>query len=132
VLNPTTTLSAFVPKHWLEFFEVVEIVELPKEWRIRLVEKKQRIPLALLGKDVVLDGYMNPVEIEDFPLRGKQTYLTFSRRRWKERGRSEGVSNNYTFHPHGMKATDEFGAFLKGLDRRAADLFRRTWPSKPQ
>jgi hypothetical protein len=132
MLDPITPLSAFVPKHWLEFFDVTEIVELPKQWQVKLVEKEQRIPLALLGRDVVLDGYMNPVEIEDFPLRGKQTYLTFHRRRWKERGSTKGVNNTYNFHPAGMKATSEFGTFLKGLDRRAADLFRRTWPSKPQ
>jgi hypothetical protein len=71
---------------------------------------------------------MNPVEIEDFPLRGKKTYLKFFRRRWKEPGLDESHFNQYPFHPEGMKATKEFGAFLKGLDREATDLFFSAWP----
>ena len=116
-------LSAVLPKHWLGFFDITEIEELSKEWRIKLVEKETLIPKELEGKIAVLDGYLNSVEIEDFPLRGKATYLKFLRRRWKEKGSSTGFHNNYDFHPEGMKATVEFGSFLKGLNREEADWF---------
>lgn len=122
------TLSGFLPKQWLEYFEVTEIKELSKEWQITLIEKEDLIPEKLKGKEVVQNGYMNPVEIEDFPLRGKKTYLKFFRRRWKERGKNESFFNHYDFHPEGMKATREFGNFLKGLDREATDFFFNNWP----
>lgn len=115
-------LGAILPKHWLESFDIAGISELEKEWQIRLIEKGHLIPEKLKGKEAVQNGYMNPVEIEDYPLRGKTTYLKFIRRRWKERGGKDSFANEYDFHPEGMKATKEFGAFLKGLDRDEADL----------
>ena len=122
------TLTGFVPKEWLEFFDVTEINELPKEWQIKLIEKETLIPKALEGKMAVLDGFLNPVELEDFPLRGKTTYLKFFRRRWKEAGSTEAFHNEYDFHLKGMKATREFGAFLKDLNRRETDFFFDHWP----
>jgi hypothetical protein len=116
-------LSALLPKHWLEFFEVVEIIEKKKEWNIVLMEKNNCIPAPLMEKDVVLNGYLNPVEIYDFPIRGKPAYLKFIRRRWKEKGKkTESYFNEYNFHPKGMKATEEFGDFLKGFSRRETNM----------
>lgn len=121
-------LAAILPKEWLGFFNITEMKEMEKEWRITLVEKEELVPKKLRGKEVVQDGYMNPVEIEDYPMRGKQTYLKFFRRRWKERGSKEGFANEYNFHPEGMKATKEFGSFLKELNREESDFFFSNWP----
>lgn len=96
---------------------------------MELVEKSECIPPSLAGKEVVLNGFMNSVEIIDFPFRGKPMYLSFTRRRWKEKGTEESYHNEYTFHPVGMKATEEFGAFLKGLDRIERSEFFNVWPN---
>ena len=125
-------MAAWLPQHWLEFFDLSDIRELENEWQIMLVEKEELVPAALKGKTVLQNGYMNPVEIEDYPLRGKKTFLKFIRRRWKEEGSNESCFNNYEFHPDGMKATKEFGNFLKGLDREEADLFFGGWPGSPK
>ena len=122
MIDMKDVLSAILPPIWLDHFDVTAVEEREKEWRITLVEKEQLIPAQLHYQDAVLDGYMHPVELSDFPLRGKPTYLTFIRRRWKAQGSTEGVCNTYDFHPEGMKATTEFGAFLKDLDRDEADL----------
>lgn len=128
MIDRKQALEAVLPKEWLRSFEVTEMKELEKEWQISLVEKETLVPKELRGKDVVLNGYMNPVEMTDFPLRGKQTYLKFFRRRWKEQGTAESYNNDYEFHPEGMKATKEFGSFLKELDREEADFFFSHWP----
>ena len=83
MIDSQKALEAVLPKAWLHFFDVTKMKELEKEWQIILVEKETLIPKELKGKEVVLNGYMNPVEMTDFPLRGKQTYLKFFRRRWK-------------------------------------------------
>ena len=127
MLDIKNTLLGFVPKEWLEYFDVTEIKELEKEWQITLIEKEGLTPKSLTGKIATLNGYMNPIELEDFPLRGKQTYLKFFRRRWKEKGKNTSHFNEYNFHPEGMKATKEFGVFLKGLDREASDFFFSYW-----
>ena len=128
MIEPKQLLEALLPKEWLGLFDIAEIKEYEKEWRIKLVEKEHLIPQELKGKEVVQNGYMNPVEVEDYPLRGKSTYLKFFRRRWKEKGSQKGFANEYDFHPEGMKATKEFGAFLKDLNREETDFFRDNWP----
>ena len=104
-------LKILLPKEWLDYFEVINIEEKQEEWHITLYEKEDRIPKGLVGKNVVKDGFMNSIEIHDFPLRGKPTYLRFHRRKWKVAGEDESHFNNYEFHPQGMKATKEFGSF---------------------
>jgi hypothetical protein len=93
-----------------------------------MVEKPERIPSSLEGKDVVLDGYLDPLELIDFPLRGKLLYMCFIRRRWKEKGKTVGQNNSYEFHPEGAKVTHDFGNFLKGLTGDEFIEFCRVWP----
>jgi hypothetical protein len=121
-------MAAWLPKQWLEFFDLTDINELENEWQITLTEKEDQIPQVLKGKNIVQNGYLNPVEINDFPIRGKKTFLRFMRRRWKEEGQQESFFNNYEFHEQGMKATKEFGVFLKGFSREEADQLRSNWP----
>ena len=128
MIDSKKLMEGWLPKEWLKSFELTEIRELNNEWQITLIEAEELIPQTLKGKNAVLNGYMDPVEIEDFPLRGKKTYLKFFRRRWKEQGSNESHFNHYDFHPEGMKATKEFGSFLKELDRDEADQFFGYWP----
>lgn len=126
--------TMLIPPEWQGSFEISQLQTYPndsdhQEWRLELVEKATCIPKQLKGKDTVLNGFMNSVEILDFPLRGKPMYLRFTRRRWKEKGTEESYHNEYTFHPVGMKATKEFGAFLKGLDRIERSEFFNIWPN---
>ena len=76
-------LKNFIPEELREFFDIQELEEKEKEWKLILEEKAGQIPKDLEGKDGVLNGYLKPVEIIDFPFRGKLMYITFHRRRWK-------------------------------------------------
>ena len=110
-------------------FEVIKLIEKPQEWIIKLVEKEERIPPELEGKEVVLNGYKEMLEIIDYPFVGKPLYLQFQRRKWKEKGSKESYSNRYEIHPEGMKATQEFGDFLKELPRQERDEFFSSFPN---
>ena len=105
----------FVPQEYLNDFEVNHIGEQPNEWLIELVEKEDRIPKELMGKEVVLDGYCNSIDILTHAFSLKKIYLRLIRRRWKEKGGSKGYSNEYDLHIPGMKTTKEFGDFLKEI-----------------
>ena len=128
MVDPKKLMEAWLPKECLDSFELEEIKELEKEWQITLVEKENLVPKELHGKNAVQNGYMSPVELEDYPLRGKVTYLKFFRRRWKEQGLNESHFNHYDFNYKGMKATKEFGDFLKDLNREETDFFFDNWP----
>jgi hypothetical protein len=108
-------LKILVPEEYLEDFEPNSIENKPQEWVIELVEKEDRIPKALAGKDVVLDGYNNEIDILTHAFSLKKIYLRLIRRRWKEKGTSKHYSNEYNLHIPGMKTTREFRDFLKEI-----------------
>ena len=124
----TSPATVLIPKKWQDLFDLEDLEEKEDEYVVKLVEKEHLIPKELNGKISVLNGYLDRVEIIDYPLRGKLTYLQFKRRRWKEEGKDESFHNSYTFHRKGMKTTDEFGDFLKGLDREEFAEFCSAWP----
>jgi hypothetical protein len=105
----------FVPQEYLNDFDVNYIEEQPNEWLIELVEKEDKIPQELNGKETVLDGYCNSIDILTHAFSLKKIYLRLIRRRWKEKGGTKGYSNEYDLHIPGMKTTKEFGDFLKEI-----------------
>ena len=120
--------TILIPKEWRDCFELTKLTEKNKEMSMVLTEKVDCVPTVLRKIDYALNGYMDPIEIIDFPLRGKLMYITFLRRRWKKKGENESYFNTYTFHRPGMKTTNEFGDFLKELDRKEFDELLRVWP----
>jgi hypothetical protein len=113
-------IKLFVPDYILEHFEYESLTELSGVIRIVLVEKQdpEHLPKSILNKgQVVSDGFMNPLELQTFPTKGKEVFLLLKRRRWKIKGSSKSYFNTYDFHQEGMKATREFGAFLKEIGR---------------
>jgi ribosomal protein S8 len=55
--------KVLIPEEYLVDFEVNHIENKHQEWIIELVEKADRKPPALAGKQVVLDGYNNEIDI---------------------------------------------------------------------
>ena len=109
-----------MPDYILAHFEYEKIEEISGVIRIHLVEKKDppHYPKAIIGKGQrSLNGYMSPVELQTFPTKGKEVFLLLKRRRWKLKGDNKSYYNNYSFCEKGMKATKEFGAFLKEIGR---------------
>ncbi len=113
-------LSLLVPDYILEHFEYEKLEEFPQVIRIHLVEKQDpnHYPKDIFGKGKrILNGYMNPIELQTFPTKGKEVFLYLKRRRWRIKGSNKSYFNQYSFCKKGMKATKEFGAFLKEIGR---------------
>jgi hypothetical protein len=108
-------LKILIPEEYLKDFEPNSVENKPTEWVIELVEKADRIPAALIGKEAVLDGYNNEIDILTHAFSLKKIYLRLIRRRWKEKGTSKHYSNEYDLHIPGMKTTREFRDFLKEI-----------------
>lgn len=116
----TDLIRLLVPTDILEHFDYEQYEETQGIIQIYLVEKKDsaHCPKAIAGKpDHSLNGYMNPVELQTFPIKGKEVFLVLKRRRWKLSGSDKSYFNEYDFYEEGMKATKEFGAFLKEIGR---------------
>jgi hypothetical protein len=106
--------SLVIPKEILFSFEIEHIKESEELVEIHLIEK-ELIPQELMGKHAVLNGYMNPMELQSYPIQGRKCYLKLTRRRWKLQGTTDSTNchNEYDFAAEGTKATKMFGAFLK-------------------
>jgi hypothetical protein len=108
-------LKILIPEEYLKDFEPNSVENKPSEWVIELIEKEDRIPPALAGKEAVLDGYNNEIDILTHAFSLKKIYLRLIRRRWKEKGTTKHYSNEYDLHIPGMKTTREFRDFLKEI-----------------
>ena len=114
---------------YLEHFTIREIREKRSEWTVEMEEKKDLIPIEIKEQKVVLNGYLDPVEIIDHTLQGKLVYLQFYKRRWKIKGEKKSYHNDYELHLPGMKCTPEFGGFLKELPRQERHEFFCAFPN---
>lgn len=105
--------SLFVPQDILNSFEITSIEEKDEDLFIYLLEKDSCLPDNDI--DLVQNGYMNPIELNSFPIVGKRCFLRLTRRKWKPRGSDGSFSykNTYDFALKGTKATKLFGSFLK-------------------
>jgi hypothetical protein len=113
-----TIIRQLVPSNILESFSIESIDDSkPDLLIICLVEKECLFPVE---GDLVLNGFMNVVELTHFPLNGRQSLLQLKRRRWKFRGETQSLFNSYEYTVEGTKVTKEFGAFLKEIDRDLA------------
>jgi hypothetical protein len=111
-------------------FEVTSIIEKRDTITIVFEEKTDLVPKELEGKQVVLDGFLNPVALQTFPLKDKMVYLSLKRRRWKEPGTTgKSYSNTYELHRQGMKTTNEFGNFLKEELGLRPSEYNKLWKS---
>jgi hypothetical protein len=123
-------INLVAPREITDHFELKEIVEKPASITLYFEEKELKIPEALNGKEAVLDGYLNKMELQTFPLKDKTVYIALRRRRWKEKGNTkESYSNSYDLHFEGMKTTKEFGFFLKEELGLQPDEYNKLWQS---
>ena len=119
-------VSTILPKEIYLYFEVVSITEQAEEVEIKLEEYAEFVPPQMSSlTNIVLDGFCNPLSLLHFSLNGKPLYLKLFRRRWKESGSDKHFSNQYNFHPQGVKATHECASFLKDEVGYTADEYLR-------
>jgi len=107
-------MSLLIPEDLIDNFEISKLIKRKSYYELWIEENENLIPHELKEKEVVLDGFCNPIELQSFPLKGRTFYIKIYRRRWKEKGSNIHYSNTYDLHYEGMKSTKEFGVFLKG------------------
>ena len=117
----------FLPAEYHKNFKITQIVKKSQEWQIECREREEIVPKEIQNKEYKKNGYTAKTEITHFPLIGKPLYIRFYRRKWKEIKTGKIYTNTYQLHPKGMKATKEFGDFLKELTRQKRSKFYSTY-----
>ena len=109
------TKDMFLPNYIRENFRVEKLEKTEEGYKLTATERKEKRPQELEGKEVVLNGFLDPITLIDHPFKSELMYIEIRRRRWKEAGQTESFSNRYDLNPKGCKLTRGFGDFLKGL-----------------
>lgn len=114
-------VSFFLPESILDWFEYVKVTEEPikpkkdelfkSRLHIYLDERDNRTNEHLFLKP---NGFTEPTEVADFPIRDRKVTLHIRRRRWKDEAGHNVILNLYPLTAEGTRYSEEFAAFLKG------------------
>lgn len=105
--------SLFLPEGVLQWFDVVSGTKTDSALHVVLEEKNSPpITESIRGKHVESKGFTD-ITVEDFPVRGRKTTLTFRRRYWKVEGQDTLLKRDIQLVWEGTHLEKEFAAFLK-------------------
>ncbi len=107
-------LKAFLPVGVLDYFEVTGFEKHGEQLTLQL-EEKNLLPDQYKGQPYHSKGFLPPVLIEDFPIRGNKVLLQIKRRRWDHQQSGEIITRDWTLVQKGTKMTADFAAFLKQI-----------------
>lgn len=102
-----------LPSEILDYFEITSVEQTSTEIRIHLDELMN----PNLSCDVHFEskGFMEAVNVTDFPIRDHKVILVIRRRRWTDMrtGKSFSLPISLDITCKGTRYSKEFGAFLK-------------------
>ena len=112
--NQLEVLARIVlPSAILDYFRITGLEQTLNEIHIHLDELMN--PNLSGDVNFVSKGFMEPVNVTDFPIRDHKVVLIIRRRRWTDvrTGKSFSIPINLDVVCKGTRYSKEFGAFLK-------------------
>ena len=112
--NQLEVLARIVlPSAILDYFRITGLEQTLNEIHIHLDELMN--PNLSGDVNFVSKGFMEPVNVTDFPIRDHKVVLIIRRRRWTDvrTGKSFSIPINIDVVHKGTRYSKEFGAFLK-------------------
>ena len=102
-----------LPSSILDYFRITGLEQTLNEIHIHLDELMN--PNLSGDVNFVSKGFMEPVNVTDFPIRDHKVVLIIRRRRWTDvrTGKSFSIPINLDVVCNGTRYSKEFGAFLK-------------------
>lgn len=107
-----------LPEGLLAHFDIIDVfllcdVKSRKEFFEILLEEQNKILIDVDASQYESKGFTE-VTLQDFPLRGKPTYLRIRRRRWRHKQDPKNIiRNDFSFVAEGAGFTQELSDFLK-------------------
>lgn len=99
----------------LEQYFVVKDIQFNIDLAEIHLDEKETIPLECEGHQVISKGFLDPVNVRDFPIRGRKTTLVVRRRKWYDETSGKYITNKFNIVAGGTRYSKEFAAFLKEL-----------------
>lgn len=109
-------LVHFLPKEFVEYFDLTEIKEGVEQLNIYLDEKNVPPP-EHSDKELESKGFISPIKLNDFPIRDRKVILRVRRRKWRDKSTGKTYTRNWDIKANGTSYTKEFASFLKEMLR---------------
>jgi hypothetical protein len=119
-MTEKTLLELLLPQGILEYFDISDVVKLDEGLHIYLAEKGTP-PSEFAADKLTSKGFFDEITVQDFPIRGKASYLHIKRRRWVNERTGDIVFRNWNMVAKGTRMTQEFASFLKVIARYQAN-----------
>ena len=107
-------VSSFLPKDILTYFDLIDFKKEGNQLRVYLTEKIDT-PIEHQNEHIQANGFLNEINVKDFPIRDLFVVLHIKRRRWLLVDNNKKVTRNWDLIATGTRLTSEFSAFLKEL-----------------
>ena len=116
-MKPDQLLRAILPEVQIDNFDSDRFEKSDTRFDISLDEKKVQIREDKYNKSVIAYGFGDYHTIQDYPIRGRATYLHVRKRKWLDKATGEIFSYEWDVSEFdGTRLNAEFVAFLKEGD----------------
>ena len=117
-MKSETLLRAILPDVLIDNFDVVNFEKTDVRFDIWLDEKKVQMREDKHNSDIISHGFGPYHCIQDFPIRGRATFLHVRKRKWLDKSTGEVFSYDWDLSEFDeTRLNAEFVAFLKEGDR---------------
>lgn len=110
-------LRALLPEVLIDNFDIGDFEKTSTRFDIYLDEKKVLMREDKKNSGIISHGFGPYHAIQDFPLRGRSTYIHVRKRKWLDKDTGEIFSYDWDLSEFDQtRLNSEFVAFLKGED----------------
>ena len=116
-MKSETLLRAILPDVLIDNFDVINFEKTDVRFDIWLDEKKFQLREDKRNSDIISYGFGSYHCIQDFPIRGRATFLHVRKRKWLDKSTGEVFSYDWDLSEFDeTRLNAEFVAFLKEGD----------------
>ena len=117
IMEHIQLLRAILPNVLIDNFDVVNFEKTDMHFDIWLDEKKVQLQADKKNPSVISYGFCDYRTIQDFPLRGRATYLHVRKRKWLDKNTGEIFSYDWELSEYDETHLNaDFVSFLKEGD----------------
>ena len=101
-MKPAQLLRAILPDVLIDNFDIVNFDKSADRFDIYLDEKKVQLKEDKTNPDIISYGFGEYRTIQDYPIRGRATYLHVRKRKWLDKSSNEIFSYDWDLSEFGL------------------------------
>lgn len=125
-MKPAQLLRAILPDVLIDNFDIVNFDKSADRFDIYLDEKKVQLKEDKINPDIISYGFGEYRTIQDYPIRGRATYLHVRKRKWLDKGSIINLIN--TFLPVFFHKKDDYYHLLSRYGNSKQLFFTYLYP----